>query len=313
MRAASQEVTMAPRALAETQRSARGGLAGAARGALSLAKVRITGLAAATTLLGYASIAGRLDLSALTAAVGTFLVAAASAVFNHVQEADLDRRMRRTRRRPVASGGLGRAPASLIGIALAGLGLSLLSTLPEHPVLALLLALAAMALYNLVYTPLKRRTVFAPLPGALIGAIPPVIGVVAAGGSLRHPVSWLLGGFFFVWQVPHFFLLQMRHEADYERAGFPTLRRALGQAGAGRAVFSWATATLLLGPAVALFGPWPAAAAVVLLAASVLLAVRLRWLLVPEWDGASLRPAFRDLNLFALLFLVTLGLGALVG
>ena len=82
---------------------------------------------------------------------------------------------------------------------------SLILYLAANP-LALLLGWLALVWYNLVYTFLKRITPHAVIPGSFIGAIPPLIGWVAAGGSLLDFRAWVLALFFFVWQVPHFYL-----------------------------------------------------------------------------------------------------------
>ena len=91
-----------------------------------------------------------------------------------------------------------------------------------HP-LAALLGLITVVWYNGIYTPLKRVTAFAAIPGGVVGAIPPVIGWVSGGGDPTDARIIVVAFFFFVWQVPHFWLLLMRIGGDYERAGLPSL------------------------------------------------------------------------------------------
>jgi protoheme IX farnesyltransferase len=89
--------------------------------------------------------------------------------------------------------------------------------------LALILGWIAFFWYNLVYTYLKRVTPHAVIPGSVIGAIPPLVGWVAAGGILTDQRAWAMALFFFVWQVPHFYLLIMKYGQQYEKAGMPAL------------------------------------------------------------------------------------------
>jgi protoheme IX farnesyltransferase len=88
--------------------------------------------------------------------------------------------------------------------------------------LAALVALATLASYAIVYTPLKRRTSFATVIGAIPGALPPVIGWAAAGNSLSRG-AWVLFGIVFLWQLPHFLAIAWMYREDYARAGFPML------------------------------------------------------------------------------------------
>jgi heme o synthase len=78
-----------------------------------------------------------------------------------------------------------------------------------------------VAWYLAVYTPLKRRTPLALPLGALCGAMPPLIGWCLAGGGPADFRIITLAGLFFIWQIPHFWLLQKRHADDYRRAGIP--------------------------------------------------------------------------------------------
>ena len=89
-------------------------------------------------------------------------------------------------------------------------------------VLSAVVALATLASYAAVYTPLKRRTSFATVIGAIPGALPPVIGWAAADGTLSQG-AWILFGILFLWQLPHFLAIAWLYRDDYARAGFPML------------------------------------------------------------------------------------------
>ena len=86
-----------------------------------------------------------------------------------------------------------------------------------------LLGLLAVAWYNGVYTFLKRKSAFAVVPGALIGAIPPAIGWITGGGAGLDPKLLMFCLFFFIWQVPHSWLHIMKYGQEYEEAGLPAL------------------------------------------------------------------------------------------
>ena len=77
--------------------------------------------------------------------------------------------------------------------------------------------------YNAVYTPLKKKTALAIIPGSLVGALPPVAGWLAAGGNLLDLKIGIVALYFFVWQIPHFMAIAWLYRADFSRAGFPLL------------------------------------------------------------------------------------------
>ena len=150
---------------------------------------------------------------------GVSLLAAAGSALNQVLERESDALMQRTRNRPIPSGVLAPSAAACIGMACAAAGVVLLSR--AGGAAPALFGAAALLWYLVVYTPLKRRTPFALALGALCGAAPPMIGWCLAGGSPGDFRVILLAGILYLWQVPHFWLLQRRHAEDYRRAGFP--------------------------------------------------------------------------------------------
>jgi heme o synthase len=146
----------------------------------------------------------------------TMLIAAGTAALNHYVERETDRYMRRTASRPLPSGVLQPAEALWFGIVLSIAGaLDLYFTAGP---LAAGLGVATCLSYLLGYTPLKKRTVWATFVGAFPGAIPPMIGWVAATGSLDRG-AWLLFGILFLWQFPHFHAIAWMYREDYARAG----------------------------------------------------------------------------------------------
>jgi protoheme IX farnesyltransferase len=152
---------------------------------------------------------------------GVFLLAAASSVLNQVQERTNDALMRRTCRRPVASGLLSPGTGTAIGLLLASGGLAvLLAGTGPAPTL---LGLAALAWYLAIYTPLKRLSPLAVLAGTPCGAVPPVMGWLAAGGALPAPQPLALALLMLLWQVPHYWLLALPDRDELRAAGFRVL------------------------------------------------------------------------------------------
>ena len=188
----------------------------------SLTKPRLNLLVVITAAVGYYLGAGSgFDLLRwLEAVVGTALVAGGAAGLNQVYERDTDGLMRRTRMRPLPAQRLGVSEATIFSAGLATVGLALLAGAAN--VLAAAVALVTLVSYNIVYTPMKRRSQLATLIGAIPGALPPMIGWAAAHGTLTSG-AWALFAIVFVWQIPHFMAIAWLYRDDFRRAGFPLL------------------------------------------------------------------------------------------
>ena len=152
--------------------------------------------------------------------LGTLLVASGTATLNQFAERTFDAQMRRTARRPIASGRVAASSALCFGIALSSLGCVYLAA-AVNPI-ASLLALLTLLSYLFVYTPLKRKTPFCTLAGAIPGAVPPLIGWAAASGGLSSE-AWFLYAILFLWQFPHFMAIAWMYREDYSRAGYLVL------------------------------------------------------------------------------------------
>jgi len=152
--------------------------------------------------------------------LGTLLVAAGTATLNQYIERRFDAQMRRTARRPVASGRMQPLAALRFGILLSSAGVIYLALAVNR--LASLLAAFTLTSYLFLYTPLKRKTPLCTLAGAIPGAMPPLIGWAAASGKLSLE-AWLLYGIVFLWQFPHFMAIAWMYREDYSRAGYLVL------------------------------------------------------------------------------------------
>jgi protoheme IX farnesyltransferase len=153
--------------------------------------------------------------------LGTLLVASGTGTLNQFLEHRFDARMRRTQRRPVASGRMRPATAAWFGLALSAVGVAYLVLAANA--IAGLLAVFTLTSYLFVYTPLKRRTPLCTLVGAIPGAMPPLIGWAAANGSLTSSNAWILFSLLFFWQFPHFMAIAWMYREDYAQAGYSIL------------------------------------------------------------------------------------------
>jgi protoheme IX farnesyltransferase len=152
--------------------------------------------------------------------VGTLLVASGTGALNQYLERSFDAHMRRTARRPVASGRVAPIHALWFGIGVSLAGALFLALTVN--VLTSLLSVATLLSYLFIYTPLKRKTPLCTFIGAFPGAVPPLIGWAAARGHLDWE-AWILYAVVFLWQFPHFMAIAWMYREDYARAGYHVL------------------------------------------------------------------------------------------
>eukprot|EP01065_Artemidia_motanka_P012670 TRINITY_DN1698_c10_g1_i1.p1 TRINITY_DN1698_c10_g1~~TRINITY_DN1698_c10_g1_i1.p1 ORF type:complete len:356 (+),score=55.53 TRINITY_DN1698_c10_g1_i1:305-1372(+) len=188
---------------------------------LVLGKYKLTGLVTFTAGCGYVVAGGSLLNPAFAATLaGTYLQGMSANTLNQVREKPFDATMKRTRMRPLVTGAISETEA--LAVALTQLGTGTACLLFADPTAAAL-GVGCWALYVSVYTSMKRKHWLNTWVGAIVGAIPPVMGTVAAGSTVMSPVSVLLGGLLYLWQIPHFLSLAYLHRRDYAAAGFKML------------------------------------------------------------------------------------------
>lgn len=184
-----------------------------------LVKARLSLLVLTTTLVGFLLGQGRAPISWIALAatlVGTALSACGAAALNQWWERDVDALMRRTRTRPLPAGRMHPADALLFGIFFSVFGIACLAFVNA---LAAALAAATVVVYVLIYTPLKRISAINTLVGAIPGALPPLIGWIAATGEASLP-GWVLFAILWFWQMPHFLAIAWMYREEYAAAGF---------------------------------------------------------------------------------------------
>lgn len=205
--------------------------------AARLAKLALSAFIALTTLFGAILAAGLPTWEMLPLVAGVFFVTTGGATLNSWQERRLDGTMRRTSRRPLPSGQLSSAFAMRMAIILISGGLLLLAWWSGPTVL--MLTLAAVLVYNGLYTPLKQRTSLAIIPGMVSGALPPYIGWLGGGGEASDFPGLLLLALLVLWQVPHFHLILLENQDDYRQSTLPHLLGILSESRLRRLFVPW--------------------------------------------------------------------------
>jgi heme o synthase len=202
-----------------------------------LCKVRIALFSAFSTATGFTVSSGQITPQMVVLVLGVFLLACGASVLNQHQEKDIDALMPRTKDRPIPSIRIRPLDALYFSLILicSGLFALLLVSGPSAP----LFGLFALGWYNGVYTFLKRKTSFAVIPGALLGAVPVAIGWTAGGGIMNDPKLWMICFFFFMWQIPHSWLFILNYGREYEMAGLPSLTAVFSKAQLVRINFIW--------------------------------------------------------------------------
>ncbi len=152
--------------------------------------------------------------------LGTFLLIGGANAFNQIAERDRDRLMTRTARRPIPAGrmSLSEAWSAALALSLSGLALLLFSTNR----LTALLGASALSIYLFAYTPLKPRSDWSTLVGAISGAIPPLMGWSAVRGEIA-PAALILFAVLFFWQFPHTWAIAAYYREDFMRVGYRVL------------------------------------------------------------------------------------------
>jgi|WetSurMetagenome_2_1015567.scaffolds.fasta_scaffold05672_6 heme o synthase len=192
-----------------------------------IAKVRITILVSLSTALGYFIGINKLTVDFIYPVIGIFLLACGSAALNQYQERETDGLMERTKYRPIPSGKTKSKNVLLISLILLLVGSGIL--IIKTNITTLLIGLITFYWYNGVYTLLKKKTSLAIIPGSLVGALPPLAGWAATGENIFNLKILYIALYFFVWQIPHFWLLLLVYGDDFVKGGFPVLTNRISK------------------------------------------------------------------------------------
>jgi heme o synthase len=214
----------------------------AARDLVTLAKPRIT-LMVVITAAGGLFLSQRMPgaqalstVTILSTLLGCALIVSGANALNMYIERDVDRRMDRTKNRPLPAGRMAPRIALWFGMGLSALAIPILAL--GANALTALLAIVANLLYVLAYTPLKQHSSYALHIGAIPGAIPPLLGWTAGTGRI-DAAGMVLFGVLFLWQIPHFCAIALFRKADYARAGIHVLPNTSGELATRHTIVRW--------------------------------------------------------------------------
>jgi heme o synthase len=211
---------------------------------LALSKLKIMVPVSLTGFTGYFICDSRITIKLFIISFGILLMAISATVLNQIQENELDSKMRRTHNRPIPAGKITINQAIVYFFFTLLTGILVLYT-TGNP-LAAIIGFITILWYNGIYTYLKRVTVFAVLPGAITGALPPLIGWVAAGGAVWDNSIIIIGFLIFICQMPHFWLIILKYGNEYEEAGIPCLTSVLNISQINRITFIWIVTTVVV-------------------------------------------------------------------
>jgi len=269
---------------------------------VSVTKAILSAAVGIPGLLVYLLVADEVSSSIWVAMFAIFLLALGVSALNQFQERHLDALMPRTQNRPLVTGRISENRAiSIIS------GLITLSVLTIYSVLGfsgVFIFALVVFLYNGVYTPMKKSSAYAVFPGAILGVIPPVICWMVAGESLLQPSFLALAWFYFIWQMPHFWLLVLVYKDDYDKAKFPNMANVLGGESLSRVTYVWILLTIISAlMAVSFFLPESKVVIGLIVAHSIFMSYKGLVLLKKDtWKNKRLcRKTFMQLNLYSLL------------
>ncbi len=277
-----------------------------------LMKIPLSLFICLSSVFGYVLKKNNVSLSLLMTAAGVLLLACGSASLNNCQDRHVDLLFSRTRDRAIPSGQLTIYQGLFQSTVLIFLGLAFLYIIHFNLLLPLL-GVSALLLYNGVYTPLKKRTLMAILPGAFCGMIPPLIGWTAAGGEFTSIKIWIIMALFCLWQPPHSWLILLDNPNDYQRSGLPNMLHFFSSKQLKNIIFIWITnfaVMMLFIPLLHLPFSYAAMWMVIATAAAVFIAAMVNILLPPILFFRI--PLFKYLNATIFFFMITVIINQLI-
>ena len=278
---------------------------------ISLTKFVLSFAVSLSALFAYIMAKGEIGTDMFLSTFAVLLVAMGVSTLNQVQEYREDALMERTKHRPIASGKWSPRTGVIIAITLIISSLALI-----YNILGMVgvdLFLFSFIWYNIVYTPLKKKSALAVVPGALLGVIPPAVGWLTAGHSLLEVEFYALALFYFVWQVPHFWLLVMLHYGDYDNGGYPTAMRLFGKNSLQKLTFVWLVMTIQTGYfMVSIFEPVSLVINILLLLTGVLAFFSSLQLLYKNFELKHARKVFMQINFSFLAAVVLISIDTMI-
>ncbi len=210
---------------------------------LELSKLKIMIPVSLTGFTGYFIYDPHYSSRLVLVSIGILFMAISATVLNQIQEVDLDRKMSRTHSRPIPGQKIKIQHAFIFFLAnlIAGIVIIYYFGNPKASIIGLITILW----YNGIYTYAKRITAFAVVPGAVTGALPPLIGWISAGGGVWDKPIIFVEFLFFIGQIPHFWLLILKYGEEYKKAGIPSLTNIFTAIQINRLTFTWVIASVI--------------------------------------------------------------------
>jgi len=272
---------------------------------LQLSKLKIMLPVSLTGFTGYFIYNPHFSSKLILVSFGILLLAVAASALNQIQEVGLDSKMKRTLDRPIPAGRIKLRHAIIFSLCSLLAGMFLIYSAGN--LLAVLIGILTVLWYNGIYTCLKRITAFAVVPGAITGALPPLIGWVAAGGEVWAKPIIFLEFLFFTGQIPHFWLLILKYGEEYRNAAIPTLTDIFKIEQVNRLTFTWVLVSVIAAMFLCYFeiiksGPIIA----ILLSASLFLVWKFSALIKTGADDKNYKKYSFLLDLYFLLILLLL-------
>jgi len=186
-----------------------------------LTKFRLSFLVSFSAIFGFVLASDNFNfIDLIILGIAGYLVTAASVINNQILEKDLDRKMDRTKDRPLPTNRISNQNSLITSVFFAVIGLATMTL--YFNLITGLLSLASLLLYTFIYTPLKRVGPIAVFVGAIPGALPPLIGWVAFSGEISVEAI-IIFSIQFIWQFPHFWAIAWIYHDDYKKVGFKLL------------------------------------------------------------------------------------------
>ncbi|RUT79376.1 protoheme IX farnesyltransferase [Ancylomarina longa] len=271
-----------------------------------LGKVKIAIPISFSCFTGYILFKPEISWNLVYVIFGIFFIVAGASAINHIQEYKKDGMMNRTKFRPIPAGRISIPEAIRWSVSFLLIGCGLLAW--GGNAISLWIAIFSIFWYNLVYTPLKQISAFAVVPGALSGAFPPIIGWVAAGGHHFAAPILALAFFFFIGQIPHFWLLLLLYGEDYKQAGFKVLIDVFSRKQIHNITLIWMLATVVVALLLPAFQVISSKYLMWILLAFSLWIIPNSFILLKQMERISVRKLFLRLNLYFLIVMIMISL-----
>lgn len=250
-----------------------------------------------SAITGYIVATSFIDLKIVSVFLGVFFLAGGASALNQYQERNIDQLMSRTKSRPIPAKKITKTTGLILSIGLCLTGFSIL--LIKTGTVPALLGLLNIVWYNGLYTYLKKKTVFAVVPGSLTGVTPVLIGWSASGAYLHSPEIIFISFFIYMWQIPHFWLLLIKNAEDYRKAGLGTFDNLLSENQVKRILFMWILSTSLTSLLLAYFGVIQSTLLfLILVVLNIIISLSFYQILFKNEQKLAFKKAFISINAF---------------